>query len=149
MTLRTCKLLETKCLDQTAKEKGTEREGEPREGSCITRSAVGAEDHPRLKEGASMKQWPKKGSGQNDDFPLPSVPLVRSGAPATLNLKEIGKEAAAAAEKRVMQRMLEATHWNRKMTAQALRISYKALLYKIQKYGLNELESFPEWKEEV
>jgi len=53
-------------------------------------------------------------------------------------LKELGKRAAETAEKDVIQNVLQETHWNRKEAAKLLRVSYKALLYKIEKYHLNE-----------
>jgi len=55
------------------------------------------------------------------------------------NLKEAGKRAAEEAEKKIIQNTLQETHWNRKKTAQLLHVSYKALLYKIQKYHLDGL----------
>ena len=55
-------------------------------------------------------------------------------------LKEIGKKAAELAEKEIIQNTLQETHWNRKEAAKLLRVSYKALLYKIQKYHLNEVK---------
>jgi len=54
-----------------------------------------------------------------------------------LNLKEVGKKAAEIAEKDIIQATLQETQWNRKAAAKLLRVSYKALLYKIQKYHLN------------
>ena len=56
-------------------------------------------------------------------------------------LKEIGKRAAEQAEEEFIGRTLEETRWNRKEAAMLLRISYKALLYKIQKYQLDESRS--------
>jgi transcriptional regulator with PAS, ATPase and Fis domain len=53
-------------------------------------------------------------------------------------LKELGKKAAETAEKEIIQNVLQETHWNRKETAKLLRVSYKALLYKIEKYHLNK-----------
>jgi len=55
------------------------------------------------------------------------------------NLKEVGKRAAEEAEKKIIEDTLQETHWNRKKTAQLLHVSYKALLYKIQKYQLDGL----------
>jgi len=55
----------------------------------------------------------------------------------TFNLKEVGKKAADRAEKELIQSALRETHWNRKKTARLLRVSYKALLNKIQKYHLD------------
>jgi len=60
----------------------------------------------------------------------------------TLDLKEVGKRAAEAAERETIQNVLQETHWNRKEAAKLLHVSYKALLYKIQKYHLDELKGF-------
>jgi two-component system response regulator AtoC len=54
-----------------------------------------------------------------------------------LNLKKVRREATESAEKELMQRTLNETHWNRKEAARLLQVSYKALLYKIQKYNLD------------
>jgi len=61
----------------------------------------------------------------------------------TYDLKEIGKRAAEEAEKSIIQTTLQKTHWNRKEAAHLLRVSYKALLYKIQKYHLNDWKGLP------
>jgi len=55
----------------------------------------------------------------------------------TISLKEISRRAAMQAEREVIQKTLEQTHWNRKMAAKLLAISYKALLYKIKECGLD------------
>ncbi|MBP1713474.1 MAG: two component, sigma54 specific, transcriptional regulator, Fis family [Deltaproteobacteria bacterium] len=57
----------------------------------------------------------------------------------TVNLRKIGKEAAALAERGAIEKALFETHWNRKEAAKLLKVSYKALLYKIQKYRLDEI----------
>ena len=67
------------------------------------------------------------------DHGMNSAPLEN------FNLKEAGKRAAEEAEKKIIQNTLQETHWNRKKTAQLLHVSYKALLYKIQKYHLDGL----------
>jgi transcriptional regulator with PAS, ATPase and Fis domain len=64
-------------------------------------------------------------------------------------LKELGKKAAETAEKEVIQNVLQETHWNRKEAAKVLRVSYKALLYKIEKYHLNERKGFRGLEEEA
>ncbi len=55
---------------------------------------------------------------------------------ARRDLKALGRERKCAAEKAVIARVLRETHYNRKVTAQRLQISYKALFYKIHQYGL-------------
>jgi len=56
----------------------------------------------------------------------------------SLDLKAISKRAAQIAEKRVIERVLHQTRWNRKEAAERLQISYKALLYKMKENGLSE-----------
>jgi two-component system response regulator AtoC len=55
-----------------------------------------------------------------------------------MDLKAISKRAAQIAEKRVIERVLAQTRWNRKEAAERLQISYKALLYKMKENGLSE-----------
>jgi two-component system response regulator AtoC len=55
-----------------------------------------------------------------------------------LDLKAISRRAAQVAEKRVIERVLQQTRWNRKEAAEKLQISYKALLYKMKENGLSE-----------
>ena len=64
----------------------------------------------------------------------------RAPAPATepTSLKLIGRNAARAAERELMLRMLNRTRWNRKEAAEILGISYKALLYKIKEHRLDD-----------
>ncbi len=53
-----------------------------------------------------------------------------------IHLKKITREAVRELEAKIILKVLEANHWNRKQTARALRISYRALLYKMQNSGL-------------
>ena len=55
-----------------------------------------------------------------------------------VDLKAISKRAAQVAEKRVIERVLQRTRWNRKEAAERLQISYKALLYKMKENGLSD-----------
>jgi two-component system response regulator AtoC len=54
------------------------------------------------------------------------------------SLKDISRIAARRAERALIFKMLQQTRWNRKETAEALGISYKALLYKIKENGLDK-----------
>jgi two-component system response regulator AtoC len=69
-------------------------------------------------------------------------PEFYTGEKKSLHLKEVGKRAAEVAEKEMIQSTLLETHWNRKEAAKLLRVSYKGLLYKIQKYHLNDLKKY-------
>lgn len=62
------------------------------------------------------------------------IPLPDSKA---FDLKEIGRKAAEAAEREHIRNTLSYTNWNRKAAAKLLQVSYKALLYKIERYHLN------------
>jgi two-component system response regulator AtoC len=76
----------------------------------------------------------------------PPVPVAAAptGAPdpfaATkgLSLKEISRRAVLEAEREVICRALEQCRWNRVKTAKMLKISYRALLYKIKDMGLKQ-----------
>jgi two-component system response regulator AtoC len=48
------------------------------------------------------------------------------------SLKIVAREASRLAERDLILKALERTHWNRKQAARELQISYKALLYKIK-----------------
>jgi len=51
-------------------------------------------------------------------------------------LKSVARSAKDEAEADAITRALEQTNWNRKQAAALLKISYKALLYKIRQYGI-------------
>jgi two-component system response regulator AtoC len=55
-----------------------------------------------------------------------------------VSLKEISRQAALQAEREVIRRVLEGTRWNRLQAAKLLKISYRALLYKIKAAGLDD-----------
>src|SRR5205085_5254144 len=55
-----------------------------------------------------------------------------------LSLKEISRRAVLDAERQVIRRALEQCRWNRVKTAKMLKISYRALLYKIKDMGLKQ-----------
>jgi two-component system, NtrC family, response regulator AtoC len=56
-------------------------------------------------------------------------------------LKSVARGAKDGAEAEAISRALEETNWNRKQAAVLLKISYKALLYKIRQYGIAETKS--------
>ena len=70
-----------------------------------------------------------------------SLPAKTLKGMERVNLRQIGKTAAENAEKVVIEKTLNETHWNRKEAAKLLKVSYKALLYKIQKYRLDEIRT--------
>jgi two-component system response regulator AtoC len=78
-------------------------------------------------------------------------PIPDNGSPETKNFtfKRVGKEAAEVAETEFIRKALQETHWNRKDAAKILQISYKALLYKIKKYHLNEIKNLDKLMEEL
>jgi two-component system response regulator AtoC len=51
-------------------------------------------------------------------------------------LKRVIKDVILKTERNVIMETLRANHWNRRKTAQALKISYRALIYKIRAAGL-------------
>jgi two-component system response regulator AtoC len=76
---------------------------------------------------------PETAHGGNGDH-APARPAAR---PEVMPLKEVARAAARAAEREAIARVLEQTGWNRVRAAKILRISYRALLYKIKDVGLS------------
>jgi two-component system response regulator AtoC len=74
--------------------------------------------------------------------PLPAVSrgggLESFATTKELSLKEISRRAVLEAERQVIVRALEHCRWNRVKTAKMLKISYRALLYKIKDMGLKQ-----------
>ncbi len=58
------------------------------------------------------------------------------GSEEQVTLKRMSKDVIKEMEKNVILETLRANQWNRRKTAQALKISYRALIYKIQDAGL-------------
>jgi|SRR5215472_8598253 len=64
-------------------------------------------------------------------YPTQEVPLD-----GQIHLKKVTRQAVHDLERKIILSVLEANRWNRKRTATALKISYRALLYKIRRAGL-------------
>jgi len=56
-------------------------------------------------------------------------------------LRDISKIASKRAEKALIEKVLKQTNWNRKKTAEILKVSYKALLYKIKENNIDKFNS--------
>lgn len=54
------------------------------------------------------------------------------------SLKEAARDASRAAEREIILKTLTRTRWNRKLAARELKISYRALLYKVKQIGIDE-----------
>ena len=70
-------------------------------------------------------------------LPAPERPETFT-ATQGLSLKEISRRAVLEAEREVIVRTLEQCRWNRVKTAKMLKISYRALLYKMKDMGLKQ-----------
>ncbi|MBZ5718792.1 MAG: sigma-54 dependent transcriptional regulator [Acidobacteriia bacterium] len=64
-----------------------------------------------------------------------------SGGGGGGGLKSLARNAKDEAEAEAITQALEQTNWNRKQAAAMLKISYKALLYKIRQYGIAQTKS--------
>ncbi len=68
-------------------------------------------------------------------------PVPRSATESSGGLKSLSRTAKDGAEAEAIAKALQETNWNRKQAAVLLKISYKALLYKIRQYGIAETKS--------
>jgi two-component system, NtrC family, response regulator AtoC len=87
----------------------------------------------------------RTGRASGDEDPAPTGPDSPNGEPRpaprgyVVPLKEVARAAARAAEREAIAHVLEQTGWNRVRAAKILKISYRALLYKIKEVGLGRL----------
>ena len=58
-------------------------------------------------------------------------------ADGSISLKELTRQAVQNFEGKIILKVLEANNWNRKKTAKVLKISYRALLYKVRDGNLH------------
>jgi two-component system, NtrC family, response regulator AtoC len=63
---------------------------------------------------------------------------MRISGDGRISLKNIAKQAIREMESNVILKVLRDNKWNRRKAAQALNISYRALIYKIQEAGLSQ-----------
>jgi len=66
----------------------------------------------------------------------PSSASRNSNSTVSVPLKQLSKEAVRDREKTFILEALKANQWNRRKTAEALKISYRTLIYKIRDAGL-------------
>ncbi|HTZ48965.1 MAG TPA: sigma-54 dependent transcriptional regulator [Verrucomicrobiae bacterium] len=77
--------------------------------------------------------------GMIESEPSPKPPRTRVTVDQNgtqIALKRVAKDAIKELERSVILETLRANQWNRRKTAQELKISYRALIYKIQDAGL-------------
>jgi DNA-binding NtrC family response regulator len=53
-----------------------------------------------------------------------------------IRLKDLTRQATRELERKIILKVLESQHWNRKRTAEILSMSYRGLLYKMKEAGL-------------
>ncbi len=98
----------------------------------------------RLKDEESASQKKRKTAAAGSHGVFPAHPSDRAFLEELLRgrkdftLKEISKAAARKAERELIIKILNQTNWNRKKTAEALKVSYKALLYKIKENKIDK-----------
>src|SRR6202162_2567221 len=85
---------------------------------------------------SELQPRPDGGGGQHSDGTGRSA-----GADSGGGLKSLSRNAKDEAEAEAIARALAETNWNRKQAAALLKISYKALLYKIRQYGIAQSRS--------
>jgi two-component system, NtrC family, response regulator AtoC len=103
--------------------------------NMIKRAVVLQSESLIPEEIAARRQqpWPSRTvQGQSES----ALPVPSSSMPG-MGLKDVAKQAAQAAEKILIKEALDQVHWNRAEAARLLKISYKAMLYKIRAAGLD------------
>jgi two-component system response regulator AtoC len=109
--------------------------------NMVRRMVVLGNEQAVLKEislrGSETGPGADRAKAQSEDLDLEALGVDFSKGEG-IDLKAISRRAAQVAEKRVIERVLQQTRWNRKEAAEKLQISYKALLYKMKDNGLSQ-----------
>lgn len=88
-------------------------------------------------EKLAINELRPKGDGSGAQFD----PASKDAANPVGGLKSLARSAKDGAEAEAIAKALDETNWNRKQAAALLKISYKALLYKIRQYGIAQSKS--------
>jgi two-component system response regulator AtoC len=88
-------------------------------------------------EKLAIQELHPRGDGSGPAFD----PAQRGNGSSDGGLKSVARGAKDEAEAEAITKALDETNWNRKQAAVLLKISYKALLYKIRQYGIAQAKS--------
>lgn len=77
---------------------------------------------------------------QGSPLPIVTTSKETTYVGESARLRDISRRAVAEAETAEIKRALDRCHWNRVKAARLLKISYRALLYKIKNYEMKSLE---------
>src|SRR3984893_1707692 len=89
--------------------------------NCMARYVILGSEEAFYTEGAEKKPF----HFSYETTPVGSIPL-----------KHIAQQVTRRMEHDLILKVLQANHWNRRKTAEVLKISYRALLYKVRQAGL-------------
>ena len=92
-------------------------------------------------EGQILKELCTNGGNGKAAPPELAGPLS-SSKNESRDLKSLVRSLKGETEMVAIRQALEATNWNRKAAARRLKISYKAILYKIRQHGLDKQKTF-------
>jgi DNA-binding NtrC family response regulator len=93
-------------------------------------------------EGQILRELRAHGGDGKAALPEPARPLS-SPQNEPGDLKSLVRSLKGEAEMVAIRQALEATNWNRKAAARLLKISYKAILYKIRQHRLEKQKNIP------
>jgi two-component system response regulator AtoC len=110
--------------------------------STILRLMLG--DEPESIKAELLDNMKADGESLPTGFPIPSSDVVQQqrdfeGESDTLrSLKDVKAEATRYIERKTITHALNRTGWNKREAAKMLKISYKALFYKMNDYGIKK-----------
>jgi two-component system response regulator AtoC len=110
--------------------------------STILRLILG--DDPEIVKAELLDNMKVEGESLPSGFPLPSSDVVeretavKGELDALRSLKDVKAEATRYIERKTITHALNRTGWNKREAAKMLKISYKALFYKMNDYGIKK-----------
>jgi two-component system response regulator AtoC len=101
-------------------------------------------DEPEILKSELLENMKVDGETLPTDFSLPSPDMVeqtrdvKRDLDTLRSLKDVKAEARRYIERKAITHALNRTGWNKRETAKMLKISYKALFYKMDDYGIKK-----------
>jgi transcriptional regulator with PAS, ATPase and Fis domain len=101
-------------------------------------------DDPEILKSELLENMKVDGEKLPTDFPLPSLDMgeqmndVKRDLDSLRSLKDVKAEARSYIERKAITHALNRTGWNKREAAKMLKISYKALFYKMNDYGIKK-----------
>lgn len=115
-------------------------------GNFVKRYLLSREEQlgPQDREESSSRDSVQNGDAKSSLLAAESLRIIEAASlDSVISLKSLINGVKSAAERNAIAAALHKTRWNRKAAARLLRVSYRTLLYKIERYKMSASDPDP------